>query len=183
MSDDVEMVLEQLDFMASCCHIAGVGSVSRAELDKRVAGSASCRGAMPRPTRCRRGGGGRQRRAWPVAHLRGARRCAAARGESGGARPSASAALKAMPMAPASRESLAALRDQAPATRRVPLPPDLRPSHPHDPLALISPEVFAPTCAVDARGPLVRPDVQLNTSVRSWTTKPAPTCGSARESG
>ena len=52
----------------------------------------------------------------------------------------ASAALTAMPMAPASLEALAALRDaeRRPPTRQVPLPPDFRSSHPRDPLALNS---------------------------------------------
>ncbi|CAJ1360966.1 unnamed protein product, partial [Effrenium voratum] len=50
----------------------------------------------------------------------------------------ASAALTAMPMAPASLETLAALRDpeRRPPTCQVPLPPDFRSSRPRDPLAL-----------------------------------------------
>ena len=92
---------------------------------------------MPRPTRCRRGGGGRQRRAWPVASA--AHDDVQRRRETGahwGQLSAASVALTAMPMAPASLETLAALRDP----ERRPLTPGAAAagSLPHDPLALTS---------------------------------------------
>ena len=113
----------------------GETRVPRAELDKRVEllAAGQCRDLLdsdvPGPSRANAADDDAQRRAEraaALAHL--------------GELSAASAALTAMPMAPASLETLAALRDpeRRPPTRQVPLPPDFRSSHPRDPLALNS---------------------------------------------
>ena len=121
----------------------GETRVPRAELDKRVgllaagqcrdlldgAAEAAAGSDVPGPSRANAADDDAQRRAEraaALAHL--------------GELSAASAALTAMPMAPASLETLAALRDpeRRPPTRQVPLPPDFRSSHSRDPLALNS---------------------------------------------
>ena len=131
----------------------GETRVPRAELDKRVAllAAGQCRDLLdaaaeaaagsdvPGPSRANAADDDAQRRAEraaALAHL--------------GELSAASAALTAKPMAPASLETLAALRDpeRRPPTRQVPLPPDFRSCHPRDPLAFNSQGLLRsrPTC-------------------------------------
>ena len=121
----------------------GETRVPRAELDKRVAllAAKQCRDLLDAAAKAAAGsdvsGPSRANAADDDAQRRAERAAAL---PHLGELSAASAALTAMPMAPASLEALAALRDpeRRPPTRQVPLPPDFRSSHPRDPLALNS---------------------------------------------